>query len=206
MSNLIQHFVHAGLQIRVQGTDAEPSFCALDVCRALGIVNHRNKVAALDNDEKFTAVVLSGGQRRRIVFVTEPGLYKIIFRCNEAKIPGTAPYAFTQWVCYEVLPSIRRTQRYELQRSIKAEYEAERERRLWNVLKNMDIYTYNARRRWWGRVCRDAKHLCVYDSQNSPHVRPDNIAAAQATIRATMSAAIVADVPENQSLITQFFD
>ena len=206
MANLIQHFVHAGHQIRVRGSDAEPSFCAKDVCRALGIVNHRNKVAALDSDEKFTAVVLSGGQRRRMVFVTEPGLYSIILTCRESGIVGTAPYAFKRWVTHDVLPSIRRTQRYELQLQIKAEYEAERERRLWNVVKNMDIWCYNARRRWWGRVCRDAKHLCVYDSQNSPHVRPENIAAAHAIIRATMSAAIVADVPANQSLITHYFD
>jgi prophage antirepressor-like protein len=206
MSSIVQRFVHAGHQIRVRGTDAEPQFCAKDVCAALGIVNHRDKIRTLNAREKRVSIEPTASGRQKMTFVTEPGLYKIIFRCREASIPGTAPYAFTEWVCYDVLPSIRRTQRYEIKLRIKAEYEAERERRLWNVVKNMDIYTFNARRRWFGRVCRDAKHLCVYDSQNSPHVRPENIAAAQATIRATMSAAIVQDVPANQSLITHYFD
>ena len=140
-----------------------------------------------------------------MTFVSEPGMYKIIFRCREAGIPGTAPFAFTEWICYDVLPAIRRTQRYEIRQSIMEEFDEEKGRRLWNVVKTMDLWSYNARRRWFGRVCRDTAHLCSLDRFKSPHIIPGRLAAVQDIIRATMNAAIVDAVPNDQSLITQYF-
>ena len=205
MSSIIKHFVHGEHQIRIKGTEDEPIFCAKDVCVALGIVNHHNKVARLDEDEKLTSTEWTAGQRRRMVFVTEPGVYKIILSCREANIPGTAPHSFFRWVTHEVLPSIRRTQRYELRQQIEGEFSAEKGRRLWNVVKGMDVWSFNARRKFFGRICSETKHLCTVDQYNSPHVNPDRLEEAKAQIRQTMSAAVLDAVPENQSLITQYF-
>ena len=205
MANLIQHFVHAGQQLRVQGTDAEPSFCALDVCRALGIVNHNNKVAALANDEKFKATVWSGAQRRRMVFVTEPGLYKMILSCRESNVPGTAPHSFSRWVTHEVLPALRQRGRYEMGEQIRQEFVEEKGRRLWNILKNMNTFHYYVRRRYFGRVCNATKAFCYLDEHGAPHVNDGSLEAAETAIRVCLSEAIRDEVPEDQRLITDFF-
>ena len=205
MSSIIKHFVHGEHQIRIKGTEEIPIFCAKDVCTALGIVNHRDKVAKLDEDEKRVSVEPTASGRQRMLFVTEPGLYKIILSCREASIPGTAPHAFCRWVTHEVLPSIRRTQRYELRMQIEGEFSAEKGRRLWNFVKEMDVWSFNARRKFFGRICGETKHLCTVDRFNAPHVNPDRLVDAKAQIRQTMSAAVLDAVPEDQSLITQYF-
>lgn len=40
-------------------------------------------------------------------------MYTLVFRCRDAVKPGTVPYRFRRWVTREVLPSIRKTGRYE---------------------------------------------------------------------------------------------
>ena len=106
--------------IRVRGTNENPIFCAKDVCDALGIVNHRHKVATLDEDEKLTSLEATAGQRRNMVFVTEPGLYKLILTCREVNIKGTVSHAFGRWVFHTVLPSIRKRGKYELEQKLEA--------------------------------------------------------------------------------------
>ena len=205
MTDIVQRFVHAGHQIRVRGTDADPTFCAKDLCDALGITNYRNKVQKLDEDEKFLSTERTGRGTRQILFVTEPGLYKIILSCRLVNTPGTAPHAFCRWVTHDVLPSIRRNQQNELRATLEAAFTAEKARRLWIVVKNMDLYSFHARRRWFGRVCRDTKCLCVLDEFDSPHVPTANLDQVKAIIRVTMSTAML-EVPADQSLITQYFD
>ena len=107
---------------------------------------------------------------------------------------------------HDVLPSIRRTQRYELIRRLKLEAVEEKGRRLWNVVKGLDIWNFRARRKYFGRVCGATTGVCYLDEFQSPHVRLDNLEAAKQLIRTCMSAAIVDDVPEGQTLITNFFN
>ena len=206
MTALIQQFAMGTNTIRVRGTNDQPIFCAKDVCDALAIVNHRAKVARLDADERLTYVQRTAGQRRNMLFVTEPGLYKIILSCREASIPGTAPHAFTRWVTHTILPTLRRQGRVEIERTVRIEYEDEKARRLWCVLKNMNVWNFHARKRHFGKVCRDTSALCYLDSQNSPHVTADNLEAVRATIRTTMATAIQNAVPEDQSRMTDYFD
>ena len=46
---------------------------------------------------------------RGLTFINEPGLYRLIMRSNMPKAED-----FTDWVCGEVLPSIRKTGKYSL--------------------------------------------------------------------------------------------
>lgn len=95
-------------QIRVKLENGEPWFVAVDVCKALEIVNSRDAVARLDDDEKNT-VVLTDGMRGnpQKATVNEAGLYTLILgsRKPEAK-------AFKRWVTHEIIPSIRKTGGY----------------------------------------------------------------------------------------------
>lgn len=94
--------------IRVVERDGEPWFVAADVCRALEIVNSRDAIARLDDDEKNTVVLTDGNRGNpQKAIVNEPGLYTLVLgsRKPEAR-------QFKRWVTHDVIPSIRRTGGY----------------------------------------------------------------------------------------------
>ncbi len=107
MNNVIP-FDFNGLQVRTATDEnAEPWFMAKDVCNALDLDNVTRALDGFDEDDLTLLVVTSGGQKREVNFVSEAGLYQLIFksRKEEAK-------AFKRWVTSEVLPSIRKTGSY----------------------------------------------------------------------------------------------
>jgi hypothetical protein len=163
------------------------------------------KVAKLDKDEKILTTERTGRGRRNMLFVTEPGLYSIILTCRGATTPGTPAHAFRRWVTHEVLPSIRKDREYKLRESLAAATHEEKGRRLWIVIRDMDIWNYNVRRKYFGKVCKATKQQCYLDEFNSPHVKPDELDACKACIRILISKAILKAVPANQSLVTDFF-
>ena len=94
--------------IRVVERDGEPWFVAADVCRALEIVNSRDAIARLDDDEKNTVVLTDGNRGNpQKAIVNEPGLYTLVLgsRKPEAR-------QFKRWVTHDVIPAIRRTGGY----------------------------------------------------------------------------------------------
>ena len=95
--------------IRVEIRDNAPWFVAKDVCDALQIINITDTMNRLDDDEKLTSVVSNSGQGRQMWLVSESGLYNLIFQSRKPEAK-----AFRKWVTSEVLPSIRRTGRYEM--------------------------------------------------------------------------------------------
>lgn len=100
--------------VRVVECNGEPWFVASDVCRALSIINSRDAIARLDDDEKadvgLTDISSNGvTQSRNMSIVNEPGLYTLVLgsRKPEAK-------AFKRWITHEVIPSIRKTGSYSV--------------------------------------------------------------------------------------------
>lgn len=98
--------------VRAVIIDGSPWFVAMDVCRAIGIANHRDAVRKLDDDEKGVGSTDTLGGEQETTIISESGLYTLILRCRDAVTPGTIPYRFRKWVTGEVLPQIRRTGRY----------------------------------------------------------------------------------------------
>lgn len=105
-----------GVTIRTQVINNEPWFVAKDVCHALSIANSRDTVRKnLDDDERGVGIFYTpangyqGGGRQKLTIVNESGFYNLVFR-------STKPEAkkFRKWVTSEVLPSIRKTGKYEL--------------------------------------------------------------------------------------------
>lgn len=94
--------------LRVIDRDGEPWFVAKDLCRILDLENVARTVSRLDEDERGVTTVNTPGGNQEMTIVSESGLYALIFtsRKPEAK-------RFRKWVTSEVLPSIRRTGRYE---------------------------------------------------------------------------------------------
>jgi len=100
--------------IRVLIQDDQPLFVAKDVCENLEIANSKDAVAQLDDDETVTLTNSKVGNtdlrlpNRGLQFVTESGLYALIFRSRK-----DAARKFRKWVTSEVLPAIRREGRYD---------------------------------------------------------------------------------------------
>ncbi|WP_334472221.1 BRO-N domain-containing protein [Arsenophonus sp. PmNCSU2021_1] len=95
--------------VRVQLINSEPWFCLNDVCKALTVINSSDLLSKqLDKAGVEKIYLRSDGQRRQFAFVNEPNLYRVIFRSNKPE-----PKQFQDWVFNEVLPSIRKTGKYE---------------------------------------------------------------------------------------------
>lgn len=84
-------------------------FIAKDVCTVLGIKNSRDALNRLTKTEKDdVGITDSIGRKQRMSTVCESGLYKLIFQSRKKEA-----IKFQTWVTSEVLPSIRKTGRYE---------------------------------------------------------------------------------------------
>lgn len=111
--------------IRMLGTKLEPWFVLVDVLEAMDIhtKNISQVLKRLDDDEKLvvdfttnedssvvtltTEAKIIQGSHNTVWAVSEPGLYRILFRSDKPEAR-----AFTRWVTHEVLPQIRKTGRY----------------------------------------------------------------------------------------------
>ena len=89
--------------VRVVMRDGEPWFIAADVCRALDIVNSRDALSRLDDDEKGVGSIDTLGGTQQMTVINEPGLYSLVLGSRK---PEAKP--FKRWVTHEVLPSIAR--------------------------------------------------------------------------------------------------
>lgn len=108
----IQTFVYGNFNIRTVIRDDEPYFVVRDLCDVLEIKNSAMAVSRLDEDEvSLTDVTDDMGRIQEMMIVNEPGMYSLTLgsRKPEAK-------AFKRWVTHDVLPTIRKTGRYEVAR------------------------------------------------------------------------------------------
>ena len=123
-------------------------FVGKDVATALGYAKPQNALAThVDEEDKTTAPIQGTGSNyiTRVTFINESGLYSLIL---SSKLPQAK--AFKRWVTSEVLPSIRKTGRYELPQRIPAlavlNADAEDTLTATQVAKtfNMTVYDFNA--------------------------------------------------------------
>ncbi|MBM7342732.1 Bro-N domain-containing protein [Pantoea coffeiphila] len=102
-----------GKTVRIVNVYGVPWFVAKDICEALDIVNSRDALKSLDDDEKNTVALTYGNRGNpRHGVVAESGFYKLIARSRKASTPGTFAHRFTNWVFRDVIPSIRKTGAY----------------------------------------------------------------------------------------------
>lgn len=98
-------------QVRTLLIDGEPYFVGKDVAEILGYSNSRKALADhVDDEDKNDGVTIrdSIGREQKPVLINESGLYSLIF---SSKLPTAKQ--FKRWVTSEVLPTIRKTGRYE---------------------------------------------------------------------------------------------
>lgn len=105
-------------EVRTVSLEGEPWFVAADVCRVFGIVNHRNIVARLDDDEKGVHDADTLGGSQSFTIINEAGLYHALFTMEPKNARGISDEAinerieklrsFKRWITHEVIPSIRK--------------------------------------------------------------------------------------------------
>lgn len=96
-------------QIRTVVIDGEPWFVGKDVAVALGYSEPRSVVSKkVDEEDKGVAKMDTPSGLQEMTIINESGLYALIFgsKLDSAK-------KFKHWVTAEVLPSIRKTGKYE---------------------------------------------------------------------------------------------
>lgn len=119
--NELQCFNFDELPVRTVLRDDQPWFVAADVCRVLEIVNNRDAVAELDDDEKNTVAINDGNRGNpNTTIISESGLYALIFKSRKPEAKR-----FRKWVTAEVLPELRRTGSYSVSSGELREMEGE---------------------------------------------------------------------------------
>ena len=100
-------------QIRTAGTSEEPLFCLKDVCRVLELQVTPTKNRIKKDGVSLINLTDSLGREQQAIFVNEQNLYKVIMRSDKPQAE-----AFQDWVCGEVLPSIRKNGAYMTEKTL----------------------------------------------------------------------------------------
>lgn len=110
MSELIR-FGFEGQEVRTQqDEDGEIWFCVNDICAPLEHTNPRKAVSDLvDEGDVTRRDTLTSSGVQSMNYVNESGMYALVLgsRLESAK-------RFKRWVTHEVLPTLRKTGRYEM--------------------------------------------------------------------------------------------
>lgn len=151
--------------VRVAGTSEEPLFCLADICRVLEIKNVSDCKSRLDQKGIVLTDTPTNGGIQQLVFISEKNLYKVIMRSDK---PQAEP--FQDWVCGEVLPSIRKTGSYSVQPKTPQTYlealkslvaEEEKERLQLEVKKRDEQIAEDTPRVLFSKAVETTKRSCL---------------------------------------------
>lgn len=117
MDKQLTVFENEGQKLEAVEIDGVVWFVANEVAGILGIRNSRQAIADFDDDERLTYEIYTAGQRRLVNMVSESGLYKLVILSRK---PGAK--LFQRWVTHDVLPSIRKTGKYQVKELTKIEW------------------------------------------------------------------------------------
>ena len=84
-----------------------PWFCLSDVCSILGLTTPSRVAERLFSKGMSSTHTLTNGGIQNLLFINEANLYKTIMGSRKPEAED-----FQQWVCFEVIPMIRRTGMY----------------------------------------------------------------------------------------------
>ena len=113
MSTEVMEFSFGGKTFKARlDANGQSWFVASEVCEILGLGNPRQAVSThIEDDDRDTLSMDTLGGRQKVTVVNESGLYALIVgsRKPDAK-------KFKKWVTSEVLPTIRRTGHYSVEK------------------------------------------------------------------------------------------
>ena len=113
MASLTQFTFHNEYNVRIIDLDGELWFVASDVASALDYPSASHVARNLDEDEKGIHNLYTLGGSQEMLIINESGLYSAILKSRKPEAKK-----FKKWVTSEVLPSIRKTGKYEAPKPI----------------------------------------------------------------------------------------
>ena len=113
MTSLTQFTFHNEYNVRIIDLDGELWFVASDVASALDYRMASDMTRFLDDDEKGTHNLRTPSGSQDLTIINESGLYSAILKSRKPEAKK-----FKKWVTSEVLPSIRKTGKYEAPKPI----------------------------------------------------------------------------------------
>ena len=99
-------------QIRTAMINDEPYFMLADVCRVLEIKNSRDVLNRLSQKGVAITDTLTNGGKQQATFINESNKYKLAFTSRKKEAER-----FTDWVTGEILPTLRKTGTYSMQKT-----------------------------------------------------------------------------------------
>ena len=132
MSNLNTYSFHdQPIRTTIYEETNENMFCLVDVCKVLALSNPSKVVTQIKEEFgcpnlKLGHIIDKLGRDQSVTFITEPQLYFVMMR-SRAKVARE----FRQWICNEVLPSIRKTGKYVAQHQDKPQAKAPANKSPW---------------------------------------------------------------------------
>lgn len=133
--DIVKAFNNNKLQVNIliKGTHDEPLFRASDIAEILGISSIRSSIIDFNDEEKKTLFMQTLGGGQNVNFLTEIGLYRLLFKSKK-------PIAekFQNWA-YSVIKEIRLTGEYKKEQLLKEKEEKllETEQKLQKVEENV---------------------------------------------------------------------
>lgn len=111
-------FTYTDQKIRTVQVEDQLWFVAADITAVLGYGGGaRNAVSRLPERMRGVEEINTPGGTQRMTVISEPGVYRLAMRSN---VEGAL--AFQDWVAEEVVPSLRKTGRYEAQPAVPQTY------------------------------------------------------------------------------------
>ena len=99
-------------QVRTALINDEPYFMLADVCRVLEIKNSRDVLNRLSQKGVAITDTLTNGGKQQATFINESNMYKLAFTSRKKEAEN-----FTDWVTGEILPTLRKTGTYSMQKT-----------------------------------------------------------------------------------------
>lgn len=103
------NFAFNDRQMRVVVLNDEPWWVAADLCGILSIRNTAQAVGRVDDDLKGICQIDTLGGAQMMAIVAEPGMWLLVLRSDKPEA-----VELRRWLTRDVLPTLRRTGRYEM--------------------------------------------------------------------------------------------
>ncbi len=170
--NILKAFIddNVNYHVNILGSYEEPLFQANQIAKILGINNLSKCVLNYDETEKVYKKVQTNGGVQELIFLTEFGLYNMIFKSKK-------PFAkkFKKWV-FNVIKEIRTKGRYELEEQIKIktqlleenkQKELEIEKKILYSIKQQEL---NAEKKLLHSIQEQTIHEMMINNYKDKHV------------------------------------
>lgn len=140
-----------------------------DVCKLLELGRQQDSTRYLDEDEKRECLVNTPYGEQKMVIINESGLYSLILRSRKPQAK-----AFKRWVTHEVLPAIRRTGSYSVNRNEQADTLADRLTLLEEEVRRLRLQQAAAdAKRLPGDLPKQPPYIKVYYTRVSTAISPE---------------------------------